>query len=418
MSDAKIQLSLAQARRAAIEAQALDRASDDTAAILERTGFIRTLGGADVYLAARARVAGFTRSDLDTLVEQGRFHVSPTVRGCIYLLAREHREPSLRLAELLSARRVERDHEKVGLPTGELAQVGEAVRQALADGPLTTQALRRALPDGTVRSLGDIGKKVGLSSTLPPALRRLEFDGALERVLDGGRLDTERYLWRLLDGAADDAAARPVAVEDVHRHMAEVYLRAAAFGGRNGFAGWSGLGKRDAQKALDGLDTVAVRVEGLDEPQVALAENASTLASLAADTSGDSGPVAFLPFEDNLIALKEGPAFFVDPEHHGLQVPVWGRGKGTTLGNVRHGALRTVVAEDKLVGFWEFDPEAQSVVVGLFAGVGGETRQHIDQEAVAVGRFLRDEIGHAKSISIDNEAQMRKRCTEIRALSA
>jgi len=48
-----------------------------------------------------------------------------------------------------------------------------------------------------VRSLGEKGKKLGLSSTLPPALRTLEFEGRIERTLEGGRLDSERYLWRL-----------------------------------------------------------------------------------------------------------------------------------------------------------------------------------------------------------------------------
>ena len=44
---------------------------------------------------------------------------------------------------------------------------------ALADGPIATTRMRKGLPECVVRSLGPAGKRVGLSSTLPPALRAL-----------------------------------------------------------------------------------------------------------------------------------------------------------------------------------------------------------------------------------------------------
>ena len=415
MPNAKIRLSLPQARRVAVRAQGLERSTPHLAGALGRTGFIRSLGGVDVYLAARARVTDFLRQDLDEAVARGLFHVAPTVRGCIYMVPDAAYRASLHLAERLSARRVEREHEKVGLGQDELQQVADAVLTVLAAGPTTTQALRRALPEGTVRSLGDIGKKIGLSSTLPPALRRLEFDHRIERILEDGRLDTERYLWRLKATASSPV---PMNDEAAHRLMAETFLTAAAFGDRDAFAAWSGLGKREAQKALESLDTVTLEVEGAGGPQVMRTADADGLVEgLADQDDGEASPVAFLPFEDNLIALRQGPAFFVDPSFHGVTVPVWGRGKPTTLGEVRHGALRSIVADNKLVGFWEFEPEERRVVVGLFDRVTRTTRDRIESEAQAVTTFIDEELGHAKSFSIDTEAQMKKRCAGIRALA-
>ncbi len=406
-----LELSLDQARRAVIAVQGLHRAGKDPLAdVLDRTGFIRTLGGVDVYVAARARVAGVTRESMDTAVEQQLLRVTPTVRGCIYLVARRHQALSLRLADLLSRRRNEREHEKAGIRPGEIEVVASAVLEALAEGPLSTQAIRKRLPENCLRSLGAAGKKVGISSPLPPALRHLEFSGSIDRLLENGRLDTERYLWRKAEGAAPpELIAEPA---DVHRHMAEVYLRAAGFGNRKGLAAWSGLNQKDASKALDALDTFTLTVEGVEGPQVALAEHRGVLESPPAEDA-----VALLPFEDNLIALREGPAFFVDPEHLSIPVPVWGRGRGSTVGDVRHGSLRPIIAEHRLVGFWELDPDTDSVVTGLFAEVGNDSRDRIDQEANDLGRFLVEQLGHGKSFSIDSEKHQRNRCEHIRSIS-
>src|SRR5437762_11327987 len=54
--------------------------------VIARSGWLRTLGGADVYLAARARRPAMTRAELDAAVADGRLKVSMAVRGCIYLV--------------------------------------------------------------------------------------------------------------------------------------------------------------------------------------------------------------------------------------------------------------------------------------------------------------------------------------------
>ncbi len=410
-----VELSLDQARRATIAIQGLHRNHEQPLdevldGVLDSTGFIRTLGGVDVYVAARARVANLTRESMDAAVESRRLQVTPTVRGCIYLVAQRHQPLSLRLADLLSRRRAKREHEKAGIRPGEIEAVASAVLEALKDGPLSTQAIRKQLPDGCIRSLGDAGKKVGISSPLPPALRHLEFAGSIERLLENGRLDTERYLWRAVEGTAPaELAAEPA---DVHRHMAEIYLNTAGFGDRKGFAAWSGLGQKDAAQALEGIDTFSLSVEGIDSPQIALSEHRDVL-----ETPPSAEAVAFLPFEDNLIAMRQGPAFFVDPEHLNLPVPVWGRGKGNTLGDVRHGSLRPIIAENRLVGFWELDPDADQIVTGVFAKVSNSSKERIEQEAGELGRFLVEELGHGKSFSIDSEKHQRKRCEHIRSLA-
>src|SRR5262249_52425727 len=58
--------------------------------VVARPGWLRTLGGVDVYLAARARVPGLPRGALDALVADSRLRVIPAVRGCVYLVPADH----------------------------------------------------------------------------------------------------------------------------------------------------------------------------------------------------------------------------------------------------------------------------------------------------------------------------------------
>lgn len=156
------------ARAIAFAAQRLDRRSTAEEggaleAALEGAGFIRTLGGVDVYLALHARVADFERAHLDAATADRRTQVLPSARGCIYLVPKSYADDALGLAEHLTAPRMRREHDKAGIEPGELERVGEAVLELLADGPRSTHALRKELPEGTVRGLGEVGKKIGVS---------------------------------------------------------------------------------------------------------------------------------------------------------------------------------------------------------------------------------------------------------------
>src|SRR5262245_41798076 len=58
-------------------------ASAAIARTVESYGFLRTLGGIEVYLALRARLPGMRRSQLDEAKEMAAVQVVPAVRGCM-----------------------------------------------------------------------------------------------------------------------------------------------------------------------------------------------------------------------------------------------------------------------------------------------------------------------------------------------
>lgn len=414
---AALTLSRADARRACILAQGLgdSRASSPSAAV-EATGFVRTLGGADVYVAVRARLPELTRADLDRAVERSELQVVPAVRGCIYLVPRRHVALALTIAARLTLPRVEREHAKAGIESGEIEQVASAVVETLsALGPTKTDALRRALPEGVVRSLGESGKKLGISSTLPPALRMLEFQGCIERTLEGGRLDSERYLWRVprsnpLAGARFGERPHELAAE-----LAPIFFGAAGLATPKEFAAWTGLTLRDAQAGMAQADLLPVAVEGQPERYFAAAWVADRIDSLGRATEA----TALLPFEDNLTALHCGPQLLIDSEHYALEVPVWGsRSARTPLGTARHMSLRSVVADGRIAGFWEFDPESGEVVLGWLETPREASRRALEPRAHSLAAFLTKDIGHGRSFSLDTDEDLRERAELVRKIGA
>lgn len=380
--------------------------------VVARTGWPRTLGGSDVYLALRARAPGMTRKTLDEAVEKSRLQVIPAVRNCIYLVPRTDVPLVMRVAEEVYRKRTERELQKVGVDDKELKAIGDEVLKVLRKGPLTPEALRQALPEGSVRSLGEKGKNLGMSSPLPTALRYLEFEGKLERTLEGGRLDSERYQWRV--PAKNPLAGAKVPASEVERNaaVARRFFASAGPATLKDLANWAGLAQKDARAAMDRLPLAPVTVDGLADEAFALEEDLPALRAPAPAAKS----LSMLPFEDNFIALHGGPGLFVDPAHRGRSIPVWGTTRGTTLGEATHMSMRALVEGDRIAGLWEYDPDEKRVVFGTFAPLSPARRKAAQALADDLGRFLREELGHAKSFVLDTDTALRERARLVKAL--
>src|SRR5438105_3614284 len=65
--------------------------------VVGATGWVRTLGGVEAYLALRARVPGLSRKAVDEAVAKGALRVVPAARGCMYLLPQKDVALALRV---------------------------------------------------------------------------------------------------------------------------------------------------------------------------------------------------------------------------------------------------------------------------------------------------------------------------------
>jgi Winged helix DNA-binding domain len=414
-ASAQLEVTLEQARAFWCAKQGLSPHVDGpVTSVVERTGWVRTLGGVDVYLAVRARSPGMRRQDLDAAVTRGELHVLPAARGCIYLVPESDRALALSFAASLARPRAERDLEKVGMSWGELEELSQLVLAALGTSPMTTNALRKALPEGAVRSLGDAGKKLGMSSPLPAVLRELEFDGHIERMLEDGRLDTERYVWRVAPAARRDQIL--AVSEDPAARLAGVVRRFLEVSGPvsiKELAAWSGAGQRECKAAVETLEAVPVSIAGRSDPAWVLDGD---IDALAAACPPDDPGFAFLSVGDNLAVVYGGPAVFVDPTHHDRPVESWSNGPRTVpLGEARYLGHRMLLLGNRIVGFWEYDPVDGEIMCRTLDPLPPELGKRLIDESESAAAFLRDDVGHGRSFSLDTDEALHQRAQALRA---
>jgi hypothetical protein len=374
--------------------------------VIAATGWLRTLGGVDVYLAARARAPGLRRADLDAAVADGRLRVSMAVRGCIYLVPVDEVPTLLAEAAPEWRKKAERDVAKAGASWKVVEATAAAVLEVLVGAELSTDAIRRALP--ATKGFGEAGKKVGLSSPLPLALRVLELDRKIERMPEGGRLDTERYVWRAPKRPVPPAASDPVARR---ARIASAFFTHAGPARLADLRAWTCWSQRDTSAAIEGLDLAPVTIAGFGEALVHRRE----LDLLATPSRG---AVALLSFEDNYLTLHGGPGVVTDPAHHHHPVPQWGSDQPGRLGEARHVAHRTVVVDGMVAALWEVDPRTGG---GIWKALAPLPRAVADQVAAAVddtARFLLAELGHARSFALDTMAEVQRRADAIRSGAA
>ena len=394
-------LTLAQARALWWHKQALaGTATGPLATVIGDSGWLRTLGGTDVYLAARARRPGMKRLELDAAVVAGELRVHPAVRGCIYLV------PSSAVPDLLALNteawrtQTQKDLAKIGKTLAVVEELAPAVLAALTV-PMTPDAIRKAM-HGDIPSFGDAGKKVGLSSPLPLALRSLEFAGKIERTLDGGKLDSERYLWRKTAGKLAAPAKDP---EQRLANVVDAFLGFAGPATLAQIAAWSGRAQRDLKAAAARLDATCVKVEGIGEAYLRPAD-------LAARPPPPRG-VALVAFEDNYL-VNHGLAVVTDPRHHAIEADIWGGDEGPeALGKANHVLSRSILVDGLIAGFWEVDPRTGGAVWHTFDPAPKPLVSELDQRTAETAAFLLRELGHAKVFSLDTMDEVQARADRI-----
>ncbi|HKW12715.1 MAG TPA: crosslink repair DNA glycosylase YcaQ family protein [Gemmatimonadaceae bacterium] len=223
------------------------------AQVLERVGWARSVGGVGPYLTLFAR-ARTTRDAADAAVAKLQLHELPSARGCTYVLPASDFALGLKVGEEAAAAPM-KVAAKLGVTEKEIAKLERAVLDALDGGEaLDPDAIRDATGKAS-RSLGEVGKKKGVTTTLPLALGRLQARGEMRRVPVNGRLDQQRYKyvrWNLspFSGAAYTELAR--------RFFG--WVGPATLGE---FQWFSALGVKAAKEAVAPLDLVAA--EGVAE---------------------------------------------------------------------------------------------------------------------------------------------------------
>jgi len=366
--------------------------------VLQRTGWSRSVGGANPYLALWSR-CGCSREDVDKAVASLQVHELPSARGCTYVLPAAHFPLGLACgqgfgddASIATAVR------HLGATTEEIEDLGRGVLEALVDGPLDPAGLKAKLGD-RIRNYGPEGKKRGVTTNLPLALGKLQSQGKVRRVPLNGRIDNQRYAYRLWTEPRPGLPDRT----DAYEALARSYFEWIGPARVKEFQWFSGLGVKAANEAVSDLDLVDV-----GDGMLLLRSEHERFDAFAAP---DEPECRFIGSIDNLSHLRAGLSDLIDPEDHGVRIA--GEKVMQDLVSVTELASHAIVDRGRLIGVWDFDPEEGSLVYACWAG----DKDLAAGRALEAEAFVRDGLGDARTFSLDSPASRKGRIAGIRALS-
>jgi hypothetical protein len=364
----------------------------DPATVLRQTGWARSVGGSNPYLTLHAR-AGTSRADADAAAAALDIHELPSARGCTYVLPKDHYAIGLQVGR--SAPEADlKVLEKLGVTRSEVDKLGAEVLSTLDQGEPRHPAQLKDELGGVVRSLGEAGRKRGQATTLPAALGLLQAAGDIRRVPANGRLDQQRFSyvrWRPPASNLTDAEART--------ELARVYFDWTGPASLAHFRWFSAFSVANAKATVAELGLVDVG-DGL----LAAAEHARELAAFAVPKKPRYVLLAGI---DGLLLLRRDVPSLIDGADAATPIP----GEGTQASRVIDLPDHAIVDRGKLVGLWQYDPQAGRIVAWLF---GGGPDKALRDAIARTEAFVRDDLGDARSFSLDSP---RSRAPRLAALS-
>ena len=365
--------------------QGLDGSLEGTAAqILERTGWARSVGGVGPYLTLFSR-AGISREAADAAVAKVEIHELPSARGCTYAVPASDFALALKAGEGFDSDM--KAAEKIGVTAKEIDRLCQKVIDSLASGPKDPDELRAAV-GGAARSLGEEGKKKGMTTTLPLALGRLQSAGEIRRVPTNGRLDQQRYrytLWR-----PNPRSEFKLSKEEVNVELARRYFRWIAPASLAEFAAFAGLGVKAAKEATAPLGLVplpedATRLIPSEDLETFRAFRPPKRPQYAAVSSLDGITLLRRNLKDMLATEDAGRKVFADKSLE-------------PLGGLADLPSHAILDRGRVIGLWEYDAEKESIVWATF----GPRDKAVAAAVAETERFVREQLGDARSFSLDS----------------
>jgi hypothetical protein len=330
--------------------------------------------------------AGTSREAADAAVAKLEIHELPAARCCTYVV------PAQDFALALAVGTGFKDGDlrtaaKLGVTEKEIDKLCDAVVKALAKEALEPDQIREKV-GSAARSLGEEGKKKGMSTTLPMALGRLQTEGEIRRIPVNGRLDQQRYkytLWR-----PNPLAKFKMNCEEAMTELARRYFSWIGPARAAGFQAFSGLGVKASQAAMAPLKLVPL-AEGDSrwmfphdreefesfkipkDPQYVLSSSLDTLGLLGTG------------LKEMLAPADEARELFVERDTR-------------SAGSLSDPPSHVILDRGRLVGLWEFDTATESIAWMAFI----KKNKDLEKAVARTEEFVRTQMGDAKAFSLDN----------------
>ena len=368
--------------------------------ILARTGWARSIAGVGPYLTLFSR-GGIGREAADQAVARLEICELPSARGCTYIVPAADFALALRVgqpfgdSEMKTAR-------KLGVTEVEIDELCSSIRKVLATKALSPEEIRVAT-DGAVRSLGEEGKKKGLTTTLPVALGRLQSEGAIRRIPVNGRLDQQRY--KYIAWKPSPLSGIKQSIDDANAELARRFFSWAAPATLAQFQWFSGLSGKAATLAVQPLGLEAVEE---DSDQMMLPEDRKAFDSFRVPAEPKYVLVSSL---DGITHLRRDISSLLSSEDLKRKV-VQGKSE-VRINSLQDLPNHAIMDRGRLVGLWEYDTAAESIAWRSFV------KDPAIRAAVEMTeQFIQKDLGDARSFSLDSPRSRVGRIEAIRAARA
>jgi hypothetical protein len=365
--------------------------------VLATAGWARSVAGSGPYLTLYGR-AGLSRDDVDAAVADLDIHELPSARGCTYILPARDFALGLRVGQEFSSGEMVLAR-KLGVTDEEVAKLCQAVLDALRQGPLSPDEIRDATGSAS-RSLGAEGAKKGLATTLPLALGRLQVLGQIRRIPTNGRLDQQRYRYALWKPSP--MAKSKLSTAEAYTELARRYFRWIGPATLAEFQWFSGLGVKSAQSAVAQLDLVPVEP---GNERLMFPEDRELYAKFKAPKNPAYALVSCM---DSMFLLRRSLSALLTSEARKQTTYV---DKCTCeLGSASDLNSNAILDRGSIVGLWEYDPVTSSIVWQSFARADKAMQKCVARTEA----YIRDQLGDARSFSLDSPKSRVPRINAIR----
>ena len=369
------------------------------AEVLKSVGWARSVGGVAPYLTLFSR-SGHSRELIDKNVASCEIHELPAARGCTYVVPASDFALALICAQGFGEESEMKVARKLGVTDAEIDKLSDEVLMALKFGPLDPDGIRKATGDYS-RSLGPEGQKKGLTTTLPLALGQLQVFGRIRRIPTNGRLDQQRYQYTLWP--SNPLQKCKWTKEQAYTELAMRYFCWIGPATLSEFQWFSGLGVKAAKDAIEPLGLVAV-----DETRLASPEDLENIHSFKPEKKTDFNLVASI---DSMVALRRKHGDLLAETDANREIPGdKGPASLTTVADLPSHAIFD--NHGRLSGFWEYDKEAERIAWGSFIGKSPA----LEKAVVVTEAFIRDQLGDARSFSLDSPKTRGPRIAAVRRI--
>jgi hypothetical protein len=384
------------------------RVAESPSEIIRRTGWIYSSGGAGPYLAMRARKPGCARAEVDRAVfAQENLVELQAVRGCTMLVPAEDAALALYSAQSAFEPNLTKATTVLKISPGEVRDLTSAVLTVLKTGPLPSEQLREILPKTLVRPLGAIGRKFGESWNLNVVLKKMQIEGAIQRIARDGRLDGSRYCYRLSTGKP----ARQLCRDEAWQHLARRFFQWAGPATIKEFAWWAQISQKEASNLVSQIGLRKILVKDAPSEALIFPEQLESLRDT--DPARHRETVSLLPFRDNFLYFRRGLGPFLrgddaairELDFHNMPVQL------SAQDHLHH---NSILQGGLLTGAWEFDPDEGRIIWKTWTEPSARLRKSITARIEELEQFIREELGDAAFYAFDRGAGRRERIDSLR----